>query len=142
MLGVGTGEAPPAEDARPLAVAVAEATGAAEVALTRREHLSATEHGWSASRYDARSGAFAASRRYQVRVVDRVGGGDSFVAALLHAALAGRAFDAALAFATAASALKLTIPGDANRVAAAEVDALLAADPDAAPAHRPTGVPA
>jgi 2-dehydro-3-deoxygluconokinase len=140
MLGVGPGDAPHADDARALAEAVAAATGAAEVALTRREHLSATEHGWSASRYAAASGAFAASRRYQVRVVDRVGGGDSFVAALLHATLGGRAFDAALAFATAASALKLTIPGDANRVGAAEVDALLASEPDAA-ASRP-GTPA
>lgn len=150
MLGVGAGDAPLARDARPLATAVADVTGAAQVALTRREHLSATEHGWSAARYDAASGAFAASRRYQVRIVDRVGGGDSFVAALLHATLAGRAFDAALAFAVAASALKLTIPGDANRVTAAEVDALLAAEPpaaepsagaNAAPAQRRTGVP-
>ena len=129
MLGVGDGRPLPAADARPLAAALAQGTGAAAVALTVREHLSHTEHGWSASLYDAGSGAFAASRRYQVRVVDRVGGGDSFVAALLHAQLAGRAPEAALAFAAAASALKLTIPGDANRVTAAEVDALLDAGP-------------
>ncbi len=60
-----------------------------------------------------------------MRVVDRVGGGDSFVAALLYARFAGRGPAEAVRFATAASALKLTIPGDQNRVSAAEVDHLL-----------------
>jgi 2-dehydro-3-deoxygluconokinase len=64
-----------------------------------------------------------------VKVVDRVGGGDSFAAALIHATLAGRAPAQALEFAAAASALKLTIPGDFNRVTADEVDALLERTP-------------
>jgi 2-dehydro-3-deoxygluconokinase len=45
-----------------------------------------------------------------------VGGGDSFVAALLHQFQQGAMAEEALHFATAASALKLTIPGDVNRV--------------------------
>ena len=95
------------------------------VALTRREVISASEHGWSAALYDARTGKTHQSRRYQVRVVDRVGGGDSFAAGLIYALLAQRDEASALAFATAASALKLTIPGDFNRVSVDEVDRLL-----------------
>jgi 2-dehydro-3-deoxygluconokinase len=60
-----------------------------------------------------------------VHVVDRVGGGDSFAAALIFARLTGRPSANAIAFATAASALKLTIPGDFNRVSVDEVDRLL-----------------
>ncbi|HEX8430881.1 MAG TPA: sugar kinase, partial [Longimicrobium sp.] len=97
----------------------------AQIAITRREVISASEHGWSTALYDAADDRLHESSRHQVRVVDRVGGGDSFAAALLHAFLAGRAGGPALEFATAASALKLTIPGDSNRVSAEEVDRLL-----------------
>jgi 2-dehydro-3-deoxygluconokinase len=101
--------------------------GCERIAVTRRDVISASEHGWSASLYDARAGELHESRRYQVRVVDRVGGGDSFAAGLVFALLGGRATPDALAFATAASALKLTIPGDFNRVTADEVERLLTA---------------
>lgn len=102
--------------------------GCRRVVVTHREVHSASAHGWSASLFDgsAAEETFMRSRRYDVRVVDRVGGGDSFAAALLHALRTGRAAAAALEFATAASALKLTIPGDFNRVTEAEVDRLLA----------------
>src|SRR5207248_3985535 len=50
----------------------------------------ASEHGWSAALYDASSGGVWQSRRYQVHVVDRVGGGDSFAAALIAALAADR----------------------------------------------------
>jgi 2-dehydro-3-deoxygluconokinase len=60
--------------------------------------------------------------------VDRIGGGDSFAAGLIYSIVTGRALDAALRFAVAASALKQTIPGDYNRVSVAEVDALARGD--------------
>jgi 2-dehydro-3-deoxygluconokinase len=63
-----------------------------------------------------------------VRLVDRIGGGDSFAAGLIYGLVSGRAPDAALRFAVAASALKQTIPGDFNRVSAAEVDRLALGD--------------
>lgn len=128
MLGVGPDAGAKAEsDAalRASAEAIAGDLGCRSVALTRREIVSASEHGWSAALFDPATGALERSRRWQVRVVDRVGGGDSFAAALIHATLAGRGPADALRFATAASALKLTIPGDFNRVTADEVDALL-----------------
>lgn len=125
MLGVptpsGAGDAMVREASR----RVHETLGCARVSVTRREVRSATDHGWSTCLYDAATDGFHTSRRFDVRVEDRVGGGDSFVAGLLYAFRAGRALQEALEFATAASALKLTIPGDANRVSAAQVDTLL-----------------
>ena len=63
-----------------------------------------------------------------VRLVDRIGGGDSFAAGLIFGLLTGRDSDAALRFAVAASALKQTIPGDFNHVSVDEVDRLAAGD--------------
>jgi 2-dehydro-3-deoxygluconokinase len=102
--------------------------GPAQVAITLRESLSASDNGWSAVLWDANTKTMHQSQRYVVRLVDRIGGGDSFAAGLIFAMLAGRPPDAALRFAVAASALKQTIPGDFNRVTVAEVDALAAGD--------------
>jgi 2-dehydro-3-deoxygluconokinase len=94
------------------------------VAVTLRESLSASDNGWSAVLWDGATGTLHQSQRYVVRLVDRIGGGDSFAAGLIYAVLAGRSLEASLRFAVAASALKQTIPGDFNRVTVAEVDAL------------------
>ena len=102
--------------------------GPAQVAITLRESLSASDNGWSAVLWDAKTKNMHQSQRYAVRLVDRIGGGDSFAAGLIYATLAGRPLDAALRFAVAASALKQTIPGDFNRVTVVEVDALAAGD--------------
>jgi 2-dehydro-3-deoxygluconokinase len=98
------------------------------VAITLRESLSASDNGWSAVLWDAKNAALHESQRYVVRLVDRIGGGDSFAAGLIYSLLTGRALDGALKFAVAASALKQTIPGDFNRVSVAEVDALAGGD--------------
>jgi 2-dehydro-3-deoxygluconokinase len=98
------------------------------VAITLRESLSASDNGWSAALWDARAAAFHHSQHYTVRLVDRIGGGDSFAAGLIYGLVTGRAPEAALRFAVAASALKQTIPGDFNRVSVAEVDALAKGD--------------
>jgi 2-dehydro-3-deoxygluconokinase len=92
MLRIETAGIPPeAPDAvRRTAERLCDELGCRLVALTQREALSASEHGWRASLYDAASATMHQSRRYQVRLVDRVGGGDSFVAGLLYAMLAGR----------------------------------------------------
>ena len=69
-----------------------------------------------------------ASQRYEIRVVDRIGGGDSFAAGLIYGFIAGRTPQETLSFAVAASALKHTIPGDFNRVSVDEVDRLARGD--------------
>jgi 2-dehydro-3-deoxygluconokinase len=107
---------------------VASEFGAARVAVTLRESVSASDNGWSAVLYDASSKTFLQSQRYTVRVVDRIGGGDSFAAGLIHGFLTGRDLEATLKFAVAASALKQTIPGDFNQVSVAEVERLAAGD--------------
>jgi 2-dehydro-3-deoxygluconokinase len=98
------------------------------VAVTLRESLSASDNGWSAVLWDAKEGTLHCSQHYVVRLVDRIGGGDSFAGGLIYAILAGRPLADALRFAVAASALKQTIPGDMNRVTVAEVDALANGD--------------
>jgi 2-dehydro-3-deoxygluconokinase len=111
--------------ARQLTEGLANRFGCRFVALTRREILDAREHGWSAVLYDAATRALAQSRRYQVRVVDRVGGGDSFAAGLIAALLLGRAPAEALEFAVATGALKLNTLGDFSRATTEEVERLL-----------------
>jgi 2-dehydro-3-deoxygluconokinase len=98
------------------------------VAITLRESLSASDNGWSAVLWDGASGTLHQSQHYSVRLVDRIGGGDSFAAGLIYAMVTGRGHADALRFAVAASALKQTIPGDFNRVSVAEVDALAKGD--------------
>jgi 2-dehydro-3-deoxygluconokinase len=98
------------------------------VAITLRESVSASDNGWSALLWDAEAGALLTSQRYDIRVVDRIGAGDSFAAGLIYALISGRTPADALRFAVAASALKHSIPGDFNRVSVAEVDRLARGD--------------
>jgi 2-dehydro-3-deoxygluconokinase len=98
------------------------------VAITLRESLSASDNGWSAVLWDAKSATLHRSQRYDVRLIDRIGGGDSFAAGLIYGMVTGRAPQDALRFAVAASALKQSIPGDFNRVSVDEVDRLAGGD--------------
>jgi len=97
-----------------------------QVAITLRESFSASHNGWSAMLYAAGKGHF--SRRYDLAIVDRVGGGDSFAAGLIYALLRGDAPEKAINFAVAASCLKHSIPGDYNRVTLEEVETLAKGD--------------
>ena len=58
------------------------------VAITLRESVSASDNGWSALLWDAHAGTMLRSQRYDVRVVDRIGAGDSFAAGLIDGLLA------------------------------------------------------
>jgi 2-dehydro-3-deoxygluconokinase len=107
---------------------VAHEFGVARVAVTLRESLSASDNMWSAVLYDARADRFHQSQRYAIRLVDRIGGGDSFAAGLIYRLAGGADPAEALRFAVAASALKQTIPGDFNRVSVAEVEHLARGD--------------
>ena len=66
--------------------------------------------------------------KYDIRIVDRVGGGDSFAAGVIHGLLEGKDFKDALEFGVAASALKHTVLGDFNMVTKDEVETLLKGD--------------
>lgn len=98
------------------------------VAVTLRESISADKNGWSAV-LSGKDG-FLTSKKYIVEdIVDRVGGGDAFSAGLIYG-LQEYADDEqfALDFATAASCLKHTIPGDFNLSAKQEILTLMNGD--------------
>jgi len=113
---------------RVLAERVAAKYGIAHVAVTVRESASASENAVSAVLFDRAIGTFHRGRRYAIRLVDRIGGGDAFAAGLIFALASGRSHEDALAFALAASTLKQTIVGDFNRVSVSEVERLKAGD--------------
>ena len=96
-------------------------------AITLRESHSADHNGWGAVLHNRHD--FLISRHYEIDdIVDRVGAGDSFAAALIYGLRAYGDDAEALEFATAASCLKHSVPGDANRVSVAEVEALMGGD--------------
>jgi 2-dehydro-3-deoxygluconokinase len=96
------------------------------IASTLRESYSASDNGWSALVYDGNE--FHHSKKYDVRIVDRVGGGDSFASGLIYALVSGMPMKEATEFAVAASALKHTIPGDMNHATLSEVKVLMEGD--------------
>lgn len=109
-----------------VAAQLTERFGFRQVAITLRESISASVNGWSAMLFEG--GAAHYSRRYEMHIVDRVGGGDSFAAGLIFALLRGDAASAAIEFAVAASCLKHSISGDYNRVTVEEVETLARGD--------------
>jgi len=99
------------------------------VAATLRESFSASTHGWSAVLLGGAGQVQPLreprhSQRYDIELVDRIGGGDSFAAGLIYGLLSKEKAADALEFATAASCLKQTIPGDCNLSTVDEVEAL------------------
>jgi 2-dehydro-3-deoxygluconokinase len=95
--------------------------------ITLRESHSADRNGWSACLFNGSD--FLLSRHYDITdIVDRVGAGDSFAAGLIYGLRAYDDDQKALDFATAASCLKHSIPGDINRVGVGEVESLMQGD--------------
>ena len=113
-----------AEGYKPVFQKLMQDYGFKYVVSTLRESYSASVNGWKAMIYDGNE--FYTSRRYEIKpIVDRVGGGDSFSAGIIHGLANGKPMQWALEFAVAASALKHTIPGDVNLVSASEVECLM-----------------
>lgn len=96
------------------------------VAITLRESYSASTNGWSALLYDSVKRKSYYSYKYDIQLVDRVGGGDSFAAGLIYSMIVGKSYREAIEFATGASCLKQTLEGDYNRVTVEDVELLLA----------------
>lgn len=103
-------------------------TGAKKIIITLRGSISADHNTWSGIMYDGEH--FFKAPVYQItHIVDRVGGGDSFMGALIYGLLNYKDDDhKALNFAVAASCLKHTIHGDFNLVTVAEVEQLMKGD--------------
>ncbi len=107
---------------------LADKFGFEMVAITLRESRSAFDNGWSAMLYNVAEDKYCFSKKYDLHIIDRVGGGDSFGGGLIYSILAGKDTQAAVEFAVAASALKHSIEGDYNMVTVAEVEKLAGGD--------------
>lgn len=96
--------------------------------ITLRGSINASHNSWSGVLYDGKK--LYESPLYQItHIVDRVGGGDSFMGGLIYGLLTYPDNDQhALDFAVAASALKHTIYGDANLATLDEVQKLMKGD--------------
>lgn len=97
--------------------------GCKAVAVTLRGSISASENNWAGMLYIEGKAYF--SKNYLIKLVDRVGGGDSFVGGLIHAMGKKMEPQEIVEFAAAASCLKQTIEQDYNLVSQAEVFALM-----------------
>jgi 2-dehydro-3-deoxygluconokinase len=96
------------------------------IASSLRESHSASDNGWSALVYDGNE--FYHTRQYNVRIVDRVGSGDSFASGFIYGLVTGMSLQDSAEFGVAASALKHTIPGDLNHATLEEVNGLMKGD--------------
>ena len=98
------------------------------IAITLRGSISASHNTWSGVLWD--QGEFYVGPTYDItHIVDRVGGGDSFMGGLIYGLRTyGDDRQAALDFAVAASCLKHSIVGDFNMVTVAEVEKLMGGD--------------
>lgn len=118
------------------------------VAISQRESYSASDNGWSGLYFERaqktatdKKGLAApksaggidaikmfASKKYDLRIVDRVGGGDAFAAGIIYGVLNKMPAQKTVDFAAAAGALQQTIEGDFSRVSVAEVERLAGGD--------------
>lgn len=101
---------------------------AKKVITTLRGSISASHNTWAGVLFDGKT--LYTSPQYQITdIVDRVGGGDSFMGGLIYGLKQYPNDDQnALNFAVAASCLKHTIKGDANLVTVSEVEKLMGGD--------------
>ena len=101
---------------------------AQKVIITLRGSINANHNTWGGVLYSG--GKLYQSPRYDItHIVDRVGGGDSFMGGLIYGLLTYTGDDQkALNFAVAASCLKHTIYGDFNLVTVEEVEKLMSGD--------------
>ena len=113
------------EGYKDVAKQLADRFGFKFVAITLRGSISASENTWAGMLYDAATDSASLSRSYLIKIVDRVGGGDSFGGGLIYALSQGYSNEDAINFAVAASCLKHTIEHDFNEVKVDEVLALM-----------------
>lgn len=112
-----------AERYKEVARRLTEKFGFQGVAITLRENPSVLRNTWTAIAYH--DGECYEDRKYELELVDRLGGGDSFSAGFIYGLLTSKSYQYALQFGVAFSALKQSIPGDFNWTTRAEVEAQL-----------------
>lgn len=111
-----------AESYREVAEKLDRKFGFEAIVITLRENPLVWRNTWTAIAYA--KGKLYSTRKYELEIVDRVGGGDSFTAGFLYGYLTGdlqKGVDYGVAF----SALKHSFPGDVNWSTREEVEALV-----------------
>ena len=93
------------------------------VAITLRENPLVWRNTWTAIAYA--EGKFYDDVKYDLEIVDRIGGGDSFSAGFIYGCLVKKSYDAAVRYGNAFSAQKHSNPGDFNWATLGEVENLL-----------------
>ncbi len=93
------------------------------VAITLRENPLVWRNTWTAIAYA--DGKFYDDVKYELEIVDRIGGGDSFSAGFIYGCLVKKSYEAAVRYGNAFSALKHSMPGDFNWATLQEVETLL-----------------
>ena len=99
------------------------------MAATARVQHSVNHHALSAAMH-TRDDSWQAPACELTHIADRIGAGDAFAAALIHALRTGMENGAAIRFALGGACLKHTIPGDFNLASAADIEAFIAAELD------------
>ncbi len=100
---------------------------AKKVIITLRGSINANHNTWSGVLFNGRK--LLKAPEYQItHIVDRIGGGDSFMAGLIYGLITYKNDQKALEFAVAASCLKHTVYGDFNLVSVDEVEKLMTGD--------------
>jgi 2-dehydro-3-deoxygluconokinase len=102
-----------------LAQALQSRYGFERMAFTIRETMSAGRNAFSAALSDGN--VLHRSKRYEMELIDRVGGGDAFAAGLIFSQIKQKSLTDCIEFATAASVLKHSIHGDANLASESEI---------------------
>lgn len=97
--------------------------GVRTVAISMRRSLSASDNDWGAMLYCGGKAYY--SNRYLIRLVDRVGGGDSFAAGLIYGLMNGFSPQHTIEYAAAASCLKQTMELDFSLSTVSEVEKLV-----------------
>ncbi|HWQ80515.1 MAG TPA: sugar kinase, partial [Anaerovoracaceae bacterium] len=109
-----------------LARKIKDVYGVPAVAFTLRTSISASDNDWAGMLFINDQSYF--SRKYRIHLVDRVGGGDSFSAAVIYVLNNRFEPQKAIEFAVAASCLKQTIEMDFNLATVEEIERLMEGD--------------
>ena len=91
---------------------VAETFGCKIVAYSQRKSYSASDNGWSGIIYDDEKKQVYTSAQYDIRITDRIGGGDAFASGLIYALHNNISPENAIETAAAAGCLDQTLEGD------------------------------
>ena len=94
------------------------------VAITLRENPLVWRNTWTAIAYA--DGQYFDDVKYELEIVDRLGGGDAFSAGFIYGCLTKNSYADAVRYGNAFGALKHSVPGDFNWATLQEVESLLA----------------